>query len=48
MIDHYHNHVDALPPEYRGVAETIGREPALRLVQALGGEDACIPKAGKI
>ena len=48
MIDRYDIQLGDLPPDYREVAETIGLEPALRLVQARGGEGVYVPKADKV
>ena len=48
MIDQYNIQIDDLPPDFRDIAETIGMEPALKLVQARGGEGIYIPKADKV
>jgi Mor family transcriptional regulator len=40
--------MDDLPPDFREIAETIGLDPALKLVQVRGGEGIYIPKAEKV
>ena len=47
MIDQYHIQLDDLPPDFREIAETIGLEPTLKLVQARSGEGIYVPKVGK-
>ena len=48
MIDQFDIQIDDLNPDFREVAETIGLEPALKLVQARGGEAVWIPRLEKI
>ena len=48
MIEHYEIRIEDLPPDFREIAESIGLDPALRLVQARGGEGIYVPKAEKI
>jgi len=48
MLKDYDIQIDDLPPDFRDVAETIGLEPALKLVQARGGEGVYVPKADKV
>ncbi len=48
MIKLFDVRMDDLPPDYKDVAETIGLEPALKLVQARGGEGVYVPKVEKI
>jgi len=40
--------LDDLPSDFREIAETIGLDPALKLVQARGGEGVYIPKFEKV
>ena len=48
MFKQYTIQLTDLPPDFRDIAETIGIEPALKLVQARGGEGIYIPKADKV
>lgn len=48
MIDQYDIQLDDLPPDFRDIAETIGLDPALKLVKARGGEGVYVPKVEKV
>ena len=48
MLNQYNIQLTDLPPDFRDIAETIGMEPALKLVQARGGEGIYVPKAEKV
>lgn len=48
MIDQYDIQLDDLPPDFRDIADTIGLDPALKLVQARGGEGVYVPKVDKV
>jgi Mor family transcriptional regulator len=48
MIEQYDIKIDDLPPEFREIAEHIGLEPALRLVEIRAGEGVYVPKPEKI
>lgn len=48
MIGNLDIQLSDLPPDFREIAETIGLDPALELVQARGGEAVYIPKVEKV
>ena len=48
MIDQYNIQLDDLPPDFRDIAETIGLEPTLKLVEARSGEGIYVPKVDKV
>ncbi|MFH1984139.1 MAG: Mor transcription activator family protein [Pseudomonadota bacterium] len=48
MVDSDDIRIEDLPPDFREVAEAIGLDPALRLVEARGGEALYVPKLDKV
>jgi len=40
--------IDDLPPDFREIAEAIGLDPAIKLVQIRGGEAIYVPKVEKV
>ena len=48
MIDQYNIQLDDFPPDFQDIAETIGLEPTLKLVEARSGEGIYVPKVDKV
>lgn len=48
MIDQYNIQLDDLPPDFRNIAETIGLEPTLKLVEARGGDGLYVPTVATV
>ncbi len=48
QLNGYEIDIEDLPPEYRDLADDIGLDSALRLVEARGGEGLYVPTADKI